>query len=87
MAASLPDIYFNPPLKLIYMKPSCVWIFLNLKFILLAIGTSMSALLELMVLLSGAWASWQLLVPLPLDNRIQLAANLSPVIAIWSFLL
>lgn len=36
-----------------------------------------SALTELMVLLSCVWTSWQLTVPFPLDNRIQLAANFS----------
>lgn len=36
-----------------------------------------SALTELMVLLSCVWTSWQLTVPFPLDNRIQLAADFS----------
>ena len=34
---------------------------------------------EFTVLLSSIWASWQLTVPFPLGNRMQLAAGFSPV--------
>lgn len=43
----------------------------------------MSALSEFMILLSWVWTSWQLRVPLPLDNRMQLAAKFSPVQWPW----
>lgn len=65
-------------------------IFLNLRSrILTAIGIRVWALTQIMVLLSCVWTSWQLTVPFPLDNRIQLVAELSPVEwpALWSFLL